>query len=155
MLFKCEIVLSFLFQIIYGIVVWKYFIKYFFCLLSWNWSGIEEMFSPRWHFLGAHKHSLCVSRCCGVWAVISSVSVWWAAATLSFYSCKFMDALRHTGHMQIGRGGFYFGKNANGGRGCVIFAVMHSADHDVWKKCFLISVIGWVWCHYVIDDITL
>lgn len=110
MSFKCEIVLSFLFQIIYGIVVWKYFIKcfFFFSFILKLMTGIEEMFSPLWHFLCAHKHTLCVSCCCGVWTVISSVSVWWAAATLSFYSCKFMDAPRHTGHMQIGRGGFLF-----------------------------------------------
>lgn len=131
--FKCEIVLVFLFQIIYGIVVWKYFIKYF-SLLSWN-TEIEKMISPLWHFLCA----LCVFGCCGVWAVISSVSVWWAAASLSFYSCKFMDALRHTGHMQIGRGVFYFGNNANEWRGGFISVVM-----DCVEECFLISVVGWV-----------
>lgn len=124
---------------------------FFFSFILKLITGIEEMFFPLWHFLCAHKHTPCVSRCCGVWAVISSVSVWWAAATLSFYSCKFMDAPRHTGHMQIGRGGFYFGKNANGGRGCVIFVVMHSADHDVFQEMFPDLSCWWSLmslCHY-------
>lgn len=108
----------------------KIFHKVFFSFILKLITGIEKMFSPLWHFL----YTLCVFRCCGVWAVISSVSVWWAAASLSFYSCKFMDAPRHTGHMQIGRGGFYFGNNANEWRGGFIFVVMYSVDQAVLKN---------------------
>ncbi len=44
-----------------------------------------------------------------------------------------MDAPRHTGHMQIGRGVFIFGRNANVGE-VLFFVVMHSADQAVRKN---------------------